>query len=165
VLPLNKRAFSLTLFNKFTNLEHIEKMMDQVSLNMMLEVEPNPLEKLAMELLRDTFQAEPALYKHFNNAEKPKMNKPQFTAKGNCHGVNLVHRSQNDPHALVQIFTEDDETWYRQMTFDSAWLDELIKVLQTAQTVLKSRGIKDGNGYKLRSGAVVDSVEQMYEES
>ena len=92
------------------------------------------------------------------------MNKPQFTAKGQCHGVNLVHRGKSDDHALVQIFTEDDGTWNQDMCFSNYWLDDLILVLQTAQTKLKRSGVSvKGDGCRLRSKDVVDNVTQIFE--
>jgi hypothetical protein len=93
------------------------------------------------------------------------MKQPQFTGKGHCHGVNLVHRGESDDHALVQIFTEDDGTWSQQMSFSNYWLDDLILVLQAAQTKIKRSGVKDGRwGMRLRSKDVVDNVERIYGE-
>jgi hypothetical protein len=89
--------------------------------------------------------------------------RPQFTAKGQCHGVNLVHRSASDDEAMVQIFTEDDGTWNQSMHFDNFWLDELILVLQAAQKCLQQRGVKGkGRSVRLRSRDVVDDVQQMF---
>ena len=90
------------------------------------------------------------------------MKKPQFTAKSQCHGVNLVHKSTSDDAVLVQIFTEDDGTWNQDMIFDPFWLDDLILVLQSAQKLLKVRGVKGKNGLRLRSKDVVDDVQQIF---
>jgi hypothetical protein len=93
------------------------------------------------------------------------MNKPQFTSKGQCHGVNLVHRSNSDDEAMVQIFTEDDGTWNQSMSFDNFWLDDLILVLQSAQKRLKQRGVKGKHqSIRLRSRDVVDDVHQIFED-
>jgi hypothetical protein len=90
------------------------------------------------------------------------MNKPQFTAKGECHGVNLVHKSANDDSVLVQVFSEDDGTWRQEMQFDPFWLDSLILVLQSVQKSLKTKGVKGKCGLRLRSKDVVDNVQQIY---
>lgn len=92
------------------------------------------------------------------------MKQPQFTGKGRCHGVNLVHRGRKDNHALVQIFTEDDGTWNQGMSFSNYWLPDLIAVLQAAQRQLERKGTaKNREGYCLPNNAVVDNVEQIFE--
>lgn len=32
--------------------------------------------------------------------------------KGNCKGIRLTRRGENDPHIMVSILTEDDENWF-----------------------------------------------------
>ena len=67
-----------------------------------------------------------------------------------------------DPHVLVQIFREDDGLWSKEMCFSNYWLEELILVLQTAQTKLKRDGVKDGTGsYSLSSKDVVKNVQEI----
>lgn len=95
------------------------------------------------------------------------MKRPQYVAKGSCHGVNLIHRPGNDNHVLVQIFSEDDGTWHSDQTFSSGWLDALIVMLQDVQSDMKRFGVPDGKnarwGYKMASHRVVDKVDQMWE--
>lgn len=94
------------------------------------------------------------------------MKKPQYTSKGNCHGVNLIHRGKDAEHVLVQIFTEDDGTWHSEMVFSNYWLGDLIHTLQAVQSDIQRKGINDGKGgqwgKKLQSKDVVKKVNQIF---
>lgn len=91
------------------------------------------------------------------------MKRPQYIGKGQLHGVNFVHRGENDLHPLVQIFTEDDCTWSQSMSFSAHWLPDLIRVLQVAQKDLDRKGIKGKEGeVTLCHKDVVANVQQIY---
>lgn len=94
---------------------------------------------------------------------------PQFTTRDKCFGVSLSHRSDSDDHAMVNVYSEDDGTWYSINTFDSAWIDDMISVLEMAKTKLQHRGVKPkgkySKGYRLRSRDVVECESSMMSSS
>lgn len=61
--------------------------------------------------------------------------------KGNCKGIRLTRRGENDPHIMVSILTEDDENWFvdKNNKFSSYWIDDLIKQLNTAKSFIESQ--------------------------
>jgi len=52
---------------------------------------------------------------------------------GDCMGVKLSARRDGDPHLCFTIMVENDGEWFERMGASSAWLDELIDVLQQAR--------------------------------
>jgi hypothetical protein len=61
------------------------------------------------------------------------------TFRGECLEVHVHERAEGDPHLAVSIGGEDDGEWFEDMTFSSAWIDELITQLQLAQAFLKTQ--------------------------
>jgi hypothetical protein len=60
--------------------------------------------------------------------------------KGDCKGVRLKNRSENDNHICVEILTEDDENWFvSETSFSSYWIDELIEQLQNAKSFIETQ--------------------------
>lgn len=57
--------------------------------------------------------------------------------KGDCMGVRLVPRGADDRHICFEVMVEDDEVWRAKMNVSSAWLDELIEVLQNARASMR----------------------------
>lgn len=68
-----------------------------------------------------------------------KMNKIEF--KGECKGIQLTKRGENDPHIMVSILTEDDEDWFidEKNKFSSYWIDDLINQLQKAKLFINTQ--------------------------
>ena len=77
--------------------------------------------------------------------------------KGECKGVRLVKRNENDPHICVQILTEDDGDWFTNdnQSFSSYWIDDLIEQLNNAKQFIESQepDIYNGRqyGYKFKN--------------
>lgn len=77
--------------------------------------------------------------------------------KGNCKGVRLVKREENDPHICIQILTGDDGNWFvdDKSKFSSYWIDDLITQLQEAKSYIESQDpdIYEGKqyGYKFKN--------------
>ena len=71
--------------------------------------------------------------------------------KGDCKGIRLTRRGENDPHIMVNILTEDDENWFvnENNTFSSYWIDDLIKQLNNAKSFIESQepDIYENNQY------------------
>ena len=66
-----------------------------------------------------------------------------------CHRVCLEPRSRNnnDTHVIVRIDCEDDGNWFKNMSFSSHWLPDLIKILETARDYMDKNCEKDPSGY------------------
>jgi hypothetical protein len=59
--------------------------------------------------------------------------------KGDCMGVRVKERGENDSHLQVTLLVEDDENWFEKQTFDSYWIDELIEQLECAKHYLETQ--------------------------
>ena len=71
---------------------------------------------------------------------------------GNCAGVRLVPRGDDDNHICVEILAEDDGTWQQGNEFSSFWLDELIAQLQAARRYIKTqKPDPEGFGYEFKT--------------
>jgi len=72
--------------------------------------------------------------------------------KGECKGVRLEKRGENDNHIIVKILTEDDESWFESDKFSSYWIDEMIEKLQEAKKYIESQepDIYDNRQYGYR---------------
>jgi hypothetical protein len=59
--------------------------------------------------------------------------------KGECVGIRLTQRAENDLHICFTTLVEDDENWYEKDggSFSSHWLNENISVLQEAKDWLE----------------------------
>ena len=77
---------------------------------------------------------------------------PRF--HGGCVGVDVSPRGKDDPHIMIVLCVEDDETWHRQLSVSSAWLEELIAVLYEAHRFCLSQEADMDNdrqyGWKFR---------------
>lgn len=73
---------------------------------------------------------------------------------GDCYGVILRSRTEDDHHAVFSIIVEDDETWSftkcDALGGDSHWLEDLGEQIEAARQWLIRKGFKDKHGYKLR---------------
>lgn len=68
--------------------------------------------------------------------------------KGSQFAVELVPRGPKDNHICLQLKGEDDENWFNiGNSFSSFWLNDLIRVLQNAQTMLDDQCVKDPKGW------------------
>lgn len=71
-----------------------------------------------------------------------------YTFVGKCLAASLETRGgKSDPHAMVSIWVEDDETWYRKLMFSSYWLNDLLKVLRRVDRFFKKGCDPDPSGY------------------
>lgn len=73
--------------------------------------------------------------------------------KGACFGMRIERRGEDDRHAIVRVLVEDDEFWHDTDTdFDSAWIDDLILVLQETRRTLKRQYKRsdDGLGFEFK---------------
>lgn len=68
------------------------------------------------------------------------------TFKGECMGVRLVPRDSENSHIYFEVMVEDDELWHPKLLASSAWLDELIAVLQEARAAIQQAGVPDVAG-------------------
>lgn len=67
---------------------------------------------------------------------------------GECKGVGLVPRGNNDNHILVLILTEDDGDWFiSESGFSSFWIEDLKEQLQAAADWMERHATKDPSGY------------------
>ena len=77
--------------------------------------------------------------------------------KGDCKGVRLVKRGENDSHISIQILSEDDGNWFVDEInqFSSYWIDDLIEQLKNAKLFIESQNpdIYEGKqyGYKFKN--------------
>ena len=68
--------------------------------------------------------------------------------KGDCIGVQVHDRDENDLSQLVTVMIEDDEVWHKKLTTNAFWLDEMISKLQDAKDHLEKNCIKEKFGYR-----------------
>ena len=80
--------------------------------------------------------------------------------KGECHKVVLESREVDDPHIVVQFWTEDDDVpgrWFKSANaFSSAWLPEFQRLLADATQWMTNNADPDmymgaQYGWKFRS--------------
>ena len=69
---------------------------------------------------------------------------------GDCCGVRLVWRGQNDPHVCFEILGEDDGHWFLKQSYSSSyWMPDLMKALKAAEKWMKANCKPDiHNGYQ-----------------
>ncbi len=81
----------------------------------------------------------------YENAPKLKA-----TFEGNQFAVGLSDLDGSG-HILVNLLSEDDETWYVKSQFSTLWLDDMIKQLTLAKEYLEKNCTKDSYGaYKFK---------------
>ena len=67
---------------------------------------------------------------------------------GDCVGVVLVPRSDNDLHICVQPVVEDDETWhFGTGSFSSYWMPEFVEQVNRAMAWMQTHAQVDRDGY------------------
>lgn len=76
--------------------------------------------------------------------------KSHISIEGECVGVDFIPRGKKDNHVCLDIYIEDDETWFKKMTLSSYWIDDFIKVLQQTKEKLQSDFDKDPSGFGYR---------------
>lgn len=71
---------------------------------------------------------------------------------GECIGVALTPRGENDNHICIHILGEDDGQWSSGNDFSSYWMDELKQAVDRAIKWMEENADKDpdGYGYKFR---------------
>ena len=75
---------------------------------------------------------------------------------GECMGVGLTERDEDDNHVMFTLLVEDDENWFPNTETggggtSSYWLPELIGVLDEAHTWMKKHCEQDGeHGWKFK---------------
>lgn len=57
---------------------------------------------------------------------------------GDCFAVEVRQRAETKS-PLVVVYIEDDGNWFEKMSFDFAWLPELIELLEVAKLKEDSR--------------------------
>ena len=68
--------------------------------------------------------------------------------KGGQHAIRFAPRGDKDPHIMVELWSEDDETWSITDSYSSAWHAELLAAMEAADRVLKSsKPDPDGCGF------------------
>jgi hypothetical protein len=68
--------------------------------------------------------------------------------KGEQFTVQLRRRGPNNEHVFIQLLNEDEGHWHEtDVSFSSAWLSDLIMVLQEAKSLLDRNYARDPNGY------------------
>lgn len=65
---------------------------------------------------------------------------------GKCHAVTFEPRGENDPHIMVCLWVEDDETFFMKQSYSSHWHAEFTDLMVEANKVLK-RSKPDLSGY------------------
>ena len=68
---------------------------------------------------------------------------------GKCHGAMLRRRGQDDPHVMIDVLVEDDETWHTPPSggFSSFWMRDYIDVMQETLAWINEHCDKDPSGY------------------
>ena len=70
------------------------------------------------------------------------------TIRGNCAGVCLHLRGEDDNHICFTVLVEDDDNWFiSKRGFSSFWLWDLRVVLENAQNWLERNAEKDSSGF------------------
>lgn len=75
---------------------------------------------------------------------------------GDCSGIRLVWRMENDPHVCFEVLSEDDGHWFiRSDSSSSYWMPDLMKALKAAEKWMKANCKPDmygryQYGYKAR---------------
>ena len=58
---------------------------------------------------------------------------------GDCCGVRLVQRGENDKHVCFEILSEDDGHWFLKQSYSSSyWLPDLMEALKAAEEWMKA---------------------------
>jgi hypothetical protein len=58
---------------------------------------------------------------------------------GDCCGIRLVWRMENDPHVCFEILGEDDGHWFiKSDSSSSYWMPDLMKALKAAEKWMKA---------------------------
>lgn len=71
--------------------------------------------------------------------------------KASQFGVKFKRRGLDDPHIIIQLLSEDDESWSETGTgFSSFWIDDIISVLQSAKTIMQEQAEKDPSNFGYR---------------
>jgi hypothetical protein len=70
---------------------------------------------------------------------------------GECKGVALIPRSENDDHIYFLILTEEDGNWYcGNSRTSSYWIGELAHQILKAEKWLKESAVEDTFGYRFK---------------
>lgn len=73
--------------------------------------------------------------------------------KGNCVGIKLTARSQNDPHICFSFMTEDDGNWFDTPTgsgWSNYWWEDLKEVMVRVENTLSRTAKKTKWGYEFK---------------
>lgn len=76
--------------------------------------------------------------------------KQQVQIQGECIGLDFSKRGNGDDHAMLQLYVEDDNSWFRQMTVSSAYIDDFLMVLTEAKKTLELEFEKEDEDYGYR---------------
>ncbi|KKN26951.1 hypothetical protein LCGC14_0869470 [marine sediment metagenome] len=58
---------------------------------------------------------------------------------GECLGIELVKRSDDDEHICIQLLIEDDGNWFNLgNSFSSFWIEDLVDVIKGTSVHLRS---------------------------
>ena len=67
---------------------------------------------------------------------------------GDCLGIALLPRGNNDNHICLQLIGEDDGNWsVTTNSFSSFWVEDLQRVVNHAIDWLENNAEKDPSGY------------------
>jgi hypothetical protein len=67
--------------------------------------------------------------------------------KGDCFGVEVYTRNEEDKAKMLKFLIEDDDSWIVKLTINAYWLDETIEILQLTRNYLKNNCRQDAWGY------------------
>lgn len=72
----------------------------------------------------------------------------QVTFLGQCFGVGLNPRSEDDPTVVATILVEDDGNWFevQEPHFDAGWLEDIAIALDQARIYCQQHCIKIPEG-------------------
>jgi hypothetical protein len=81
--------------------------------------------------------------------KKPQGENEVASVIGKQFAITIERRQAGDSHLCFQLWTEDDENWSRVDMFSSAWVDDLIDVLQTSKQWCEKHAKPDKIGRKV----------------
>lgn len=73
--------------------------------------------------------------------------KKDIQIQGECVGIDFSKRRDNDNHALINMYVEDDGMWIKGITLSSYWIDDCIDVLSRTKDHLERDFEKDTDGF------------------
>lgn len=79
--------------------------------------------------------------------EDYKINVP---VEGKFFGIDFSKRDDSDDHAMVDIYSRGTKLWFKDDSFSSYWIDDLVDVLNQAKIILEKDLKKEDDDYGYR---------------